>query len=33
MTWKKLLSLLLVIIPAIIDLLDGDEKKSAEIKK
>jgi hypothetical protein len=32
MTWKKLLSLLLVIIPAIIDLLDGDEKK-AEIKK
>jgi hypothetical protein len=32
MTWKKLLSLLLVIIPAIIDLLDGDEKKT-EVKK
>lgn len=33
MNWKKLLQFILVILPSIIDLLDGDEKKSTEIKK
>ena len=32
MNWSKLLKLIMVILPAIIDLLDGDEKKS-EVKK
>lgn len=32
MSWKKLLSLLMVLIPAIIDLLDGEDEKK-EIKK
>ena len=29
MSWKKLLSLFMVLIPAIIDLLDGDDEKKA----
>ena len=32
MSWKKLLSLLMVLIPAIIDLLDGEDEKK-EVKK